>query len=195
MTTPKHLAKPRNMPKQSGSSAFTPGCTSFSLFSCKSLFTYIKNCNKQTSDPEPSHECIHIISEDSAVTSKGWYMEQEAYLYDTEGTRAPAKLQRWQSCITLLLRLENPHFCCLRAGSHGSQWIMAKQGCYPIGKGSRDIGRSDSTLRYRASMVPQSWVKFSLFLWLSRDFTSHNRDRIITHRHCKTSSWGVKGEN
>lgn len=42
MTTPRRLAEPRNMPAQSGSSAFAPGCVSFSLFSYKSLSAYIK---------------------------------------------------------------------------------------------------------------------------------------------------------
>lgn len=45
MTTPKRLAEPRDMPAQSGSSAFAAGCTSFSLFSYKSLFAYIKKKN------------------------------------------------------------------------------------------------------------------------------------------------------
>lgn len=45
---------------------------------------------------------------------------QEAYLYDTKDTRLPAKLWRWQSCITLLLSLDNPCLCCLATGSHGS---------------------------------------------------------------------------
>lgn len=47
VATPKHMAEPRNMPTQCGSSAFTPGCASFSLFSYKVLFTYIKNRSKQ----------------------------------------------------------------------------------------------------------------------------------------------------
>lgn len=83
-----HATCPRNLghlPSQQDAPPSPYSATSHSSRTLKK-----KPQQRETSVPEISHECIHIIWEDSAVTSKGWYMEQEVYLYDTEGTRAPA---------------------------------------------------------------------------------------------------------
>lgn len=52
------------------------------------LHLHKKQQQTQTSVPEASNEYTHITQEDRAVTSKGWYREQEVDLYDVNVTRA-----------------------------------------------------------------------------------------------------------